>query len=138
MSKKLPDIYKSKDNITSNNKKSYYSFSNSTNKNEIEVEKMNKEPLDTDNFFQYFNRSVEIDLIDNTTIKTKILSKLDNRILIENGTYIELESVNDNCATFRILIQNDGGYTATDNFFIINLNCVGSMKCLGDTLITNI
>lgn len=93
MSKKLPDIYKSKDNITSNNKKSYYSFSNSTNKNEIEVEKMNKEPFDTDNFFQYFNRFVEIDLIDNTTIKTKILSKLDNRILIENGTYIELEKV---------------------------------------------
>lgn len=54
------------------------------------------------------------------------------------SSFFRVESVNDNCATFRILIQNDGGYTATDNFFIINLNCVGSMKCLGDTLITNI
>lgn len=54
------------------------------------------------------------------------------------SSFFRIESVNDNCATFRILIRTDSGYTATNNFFIINLNCVGSLKCLGDTLINNI
>lgn len=55
-----------------------------------------------------------------------------------SSSFFRIESVNDNCATFRILIPTDTGFTSTNNFFIINLNCVGSIKCLGDTLITNI
>ena len=50
----------------------------------------------------------------------------------------EIENVNDNCATFRILIQTDTGYTLTNNFFTINLKCISSIKCLGDVLITGL
>lgn len=58
-----------------------------------------------------------------------------------NGTtgvssFFRIENINENCATFRILIFNDdGSYTSTDNFFTINLNCIGSIKCLGDALV---
>jgi len=60
-----------------------------------------------------------------------------------NGTtgtsnFFRIESVNENCATFRILIPNETGYTSTNNFFVINLNCIGSIKCLADTLVTNL
>ena len=60
-----------------------------------------------------------------------------------NGTEGEsnvfrIESINDNCATFRILIANGDSYTATDNYFTINLDYVSCIKCLQDTLIINI
>lgn len=56
------------------------------------------------------------------------------------STFFRVENLNDNCATFRILVPNaDGsGYLASNSYFIINLNCVGIVKCLVDTLVTNI
>lgn len=58
------------------------------------------------------------------------------------STFFRVESINENCATFRILIRSGEAepytYTATNNFFTIDLNCVGSIKCHGDTLITNL
>ena len=54
------------------------------------------------------------------------------------STFFRIENVNDNCATFRILVQNDTGYTPTNNFFTINLKCISSIKCLGDVLITGL
>ena len=62
---------------------------------------------------------------------------------IYNGTegtsnVFRIESINDNCATFRILIPTDTTYTATDNFFIIDLDYISCIKCLEDQLITNI
>lgn len=58
--------------------------------------------------------------------------------LIGVSSFFRIESINENCATFRILIPNGTEYTATNNFFIIDLNCIGSIKCLGDTLVQNI
>ena len=60
-----------------------------------------------------------------------------------NGTegtsnIFRIESLNENTATFRILIPSENGYTATDNYFTINLNYVSCIKCLEDQLITNI
>ena len=54
------------------------------------------------------------------------------------STFFRIESINNNTATFRILINTAGVYTATDNFFIIDLDCVSCIKCLKDTLITTI
>ena len=62
----------------------------------------------------------------------------DYNDLTGNSTTFRVENVNDNYATFRILIDNDGSYTATDNFFIIDLSYISCIKCLQDTLITNI
>lgn len=55
-----------------------------------------------------------------------------------DSTVFRIESINDNCATFRILIANTDSYTATDNFFTINLDYISCIKCLADTLLSNI
>ena len=49
-----------------------------------------------------------------------------------------VENVNENTATFRILIPTDTGYIATDNFFTIDLRFVSCIKCLQDALVSNI
>ena len=55
------------------------------------------------------------------------------------STVFRVEKVDNNCATFRVLIANetDGSitYTATDSFFTISLSCICVLKCLADTFI---
>ncbi len=94
MNKKLPEIFKNNDKIESNNKKSYYSYAENerivspTNDN-YSAEKKN----DLNNFFQYFNKRVDIELDDGNITNTKILSKIDNRILLENGSYLDISKI---------------------------------------------
>ena len=52
-----------------------------------------------------------------------------------NSTVFRIENVNDNYATFRILIPATTGYTSTDNFFTIDLKYISCIKCLEDTLL---
>ena len=91
MNKKLPDINKIKNKIITNNKKMYYSSydERQENKNNDVVEDILKEK----NFFKYFNRSVEITLLDGSVVKTKILSKINNKILLEDGSYLEVDKI---------------------------------------------
>lgn len=62
-----------------------------------------------------------------------------------NGTtgtsnVFRVETVEDCCATLRILApgEEEGTFVSTDSFFTINLNCVGAIQCLADTLVTNL
>lgn len=44
-----------------------------------------------------------------------------------------IEALDDCCATFRILFVNsEGCISATNEFFTIDLKCVGAIKCLPD------
>lgn len=55
------------------------------------------------------------------------------------SSVFRVEKIDGCCATFRVLIVNDdGSYTSTDSFFTMNLECVCSIRCLGDTLIENV
>ncbi len=50
------------------------------------------------------------------------------------------EAVDGCCCTCRVLAPNtdttsDLPYVATDNFFTVNLNCMGCLRCLDDTYI---
>ncbi len=54
------------------------------------------------------------------------------------SSVFRIESINENYATFRILIPTETGYTATDNFFTIDLKYISCVKCLTDALIINI
>ncbi len=90
MNKKLPNINKINNKITANNKKTYYSFNNERQEKNI------NEVIDfltEENFFKYFNRNIEITLSNDSIIKTKILSKIDNKILLEDGTYLDLGKI---------------------------------------------
>ena len=52
------------------------------------------------------------------------------------STVFRCEKLDDCCLTCRILIDNgDGTYTATNQFFTINLNCVSAVRCLPDTFV---
>jgi len=46
------------------------------------------------------------------------------------STTFRIENMNDNYATFRILIPTDNGYVFTNNFFTIDLNNIVCIKCL--------
>lgn len=54
------------------------------------------------------------------------------------SSIFRVEGINENTATLRILIPSETSYTATDNFFTIDLKYISCIKCLQDTLITNI
>lgn len=61
------------------------------------------------------------------------------------STVFRIESIDDCCATCRILYlncennennrNNHDNYSGTSEFFTIDLNCVGAVKCLADTFI---
>ena len=56
------------------------------------------------------------------------------------STVFRVETVDDCCATFRVLAPNTdvnsiSPYVATDSFFTMNLNCVGVLKCLPDAFV---
>lgn len=61
------------------------------------------------------------------------------------STVFRIENLDDNCATFRVLAPNPDTneiglfpYVATNDFFTINLDCVGILKCLEDTFVSGV
>ncbi len=57
------------------------------------------------------------------------------------STVFRVESLDNCCCTCRILYPNPdttegtSEFSATNEFFTINLNCVGAIKCLNDTFV---
>ena len=72
----------------------------------------------------------------NTALQIPV-SKLPNETTTSN--VFRIEKLDDNCATFRVLIptieDDTVTYTSTNSFFTINLDCVCVLKCLADTFI---
>ena len=72
----------------------------------------------------------------NTSLQIPI-SKLPNETTTSN--VFRIEKLDDNCATFRVLVANVEDdivtYTSTNSFFTINLDCICVLKCLADTFI---
>ena len=56
----------------------------------------------------------------------------------ENNTSdtFRIESIEDNCVTFRVLAPTENGYSSTQDFFTIKLSCIGAIKCLQDTFVS--
>lgn len=72
----------------------------------------------------------------NTALEIPV-SRIPNETTTSN--VFRIEKLDDNCATFRVLIPTVTDdvvtYTATNSFFTINLDCVCVLKCLADTFI---
>lgn len=50
------------------------------------------------------------------------------------STMFRIEALDDCCCTCRILYTNaENELVATNEFFTLDLNCVGAIKCLADT-----
>lgn len=75
----------------------------------------------------------------NTALQIPI-SKLPTETTTSN--VFRIEKLDDNCATFRVLIPTVEDdivtYTSTNSFFTINLDCICVLKCLADTLIESL
>lgn len=93
MNRKLPNIYKSDKRIKSSNRDAYYSFKDS-NENILIDKKSTESSYFDDNFFQYFNKDVEISLKDGKYINARILSKSGNRVMLNDGSYIDVGNIN--------------------------------------------
>ena len=52
-----------------------------------------------------------------------------------NTTVFRVEAINDCCCTCRILYLDNERYLSTNEFFTIDLNCVGAIQCLPDTFV---
>ena len=65
------------------------------------------------------------------------ISKLPTETTTSN--VFRIEKLDDNCATFRVLVptvdDDTVTYTSTNSFFTINLDCICVLKCLADTFI---
>ena len=72
----------------------------------------------------------------NTALQIPV-SKLPNETTTSN--VFRIEKLDDNCATFRVLVptveDDTVTYTSTNSFFTINLDCICVLKCLADTFI---
>lgn len=52
------------------------------------------------------------------------------------SSIFRIEKLDDNSATFRVLVLNeDGTLSATNSFFTISLNCICALRCLNDTCV---
>ena len=75
----------------------------------------------------------------NTALQIPV-SRIPNETTTSN--VFRIEKLDDNCATFRVLIPTVTDdvvtYTATNSFFTINLDCVCVLKCLADTFIDSL
>lgn len=57
--------------------------------------------------------------------------------VVSTSTVFRVENLDDCCCTCRVLAL-DGAtntYVSTDDFFTLDLNCVGAIKCLADIYI---
>ncbi len=59
------------------------------------------------------------------------------------SSVFRIESLDDECATFRVLAPNPDQtsalpYVSTEDFFTIKLSCIGAIKCLGDTIVNGV
>ena len=53
------------------------------------------------------------------------------------STVFRIEALDDSCCTCRILYPNstNDGYVSTNQFFTLDLGCVGALQCLADTYV---
>ena len=57
------------------------------------------------------------------------------------SSIFRIEKLDNNCATFRVLVENPDAadtnmpFIATNSFFTIDLNCVCALRCLNDVYV---
>lgn len=81
------------------------------------------------NISVFNTRPVTFFLCNNTQLS--LTYYVDNQPFTSNT--FRIENINDNCVTIRLLAPNVGsGFTSTNEFATININCICAIKCLND------
>ncbi len=55
-----------------------------------------------------------------------------------NSSFFRVEKVFDDCVTLRVLELKDNCYISTNNFITVKLNCICAIKCIEDTIVSNL
>lgn len=85
---KLPSIFHNNNNLTSNNKNSFNTFTKS--KKEV---KDNSISIDKDNLINYFNKRVVVGLKSGNEIEGVLISKRNDKILLDTKDYINIKDI---------------------------------------------
>ena len=88
---KLPSIFHTNDKFYTNNKSSFNTF----DKIKEEVKKENDTSIDKDDLINYFNKRVVITLKDGSVYSGVLISKRDNKILLDSNAYILIDDISN-------------------------------------------
>lgn len=61
----------------------------------------------------------------------------DNGNMI-SSSFFRVEKVFDNCVTLRVLAKVDDHFISTNSFITVNLGCICAVKCVMDTVVSNL
>ena len=62
---------------------------------------------------------------------------LDNGNIL-SSSFFRIEKVLDDCVVLRILSNVDDTYISTNSFITVNLGCICAVKCVVDTVVSNL
>lgn len=61
----------------------------------------------------------------------------DNGNMI-SSSFFRVEKVFDNCVALRVLAKDEDEYISTNSFITVNLKCICAVKCVVDTVVSNL
>lgn len=80
----------------------------------------------------YNTRPITLYLCNNTPLEIQY----DNNGTVETSSIFRIEGINNSCVTVRLLTDNNGTITSTNETATINMNCIAAIRCLDDINIT--
>lgn len=87
---------------------------------------------------EYNTRPIALYVCNGTLLE---MPTTKDNLSVTSGVF-RIEKLENNCATFRVLIQTLSEetvtYTSTNSFFTVNLNCICAIKCLSDTYVESL
>ena len=90
---KLPNIFHNNDKFFTNNKNSFTTFEKIKENKNKELKEDNNFLIDDDSLINYFNQKVVITLKDGSVYSGVLLSKRDNKILLDSNDYISINDI---------------------------------------------
>lgn len=82
----------------------------------------------------YNTRVITLYTRDGTLLSTNFTDNGDTG----TSSLFRVEKVVDDCVTLRVLRLVDGNYISTNNFITVNLKCICAIKCVVDTVVSNL
>ena len=90
---KLPNIFHNNDKFLTNNKNSFTTFEKQKESKNEELKKDDTFLIDSDSLINYFNQKIVITLKDGSVYSGVLLSKRDNKILLDSNVYISINDI---------------------------------------------
>jgi len=84
--------------------------------------------LGLNNLLTYNTRPVMLYLCNSTPLEIEYTENETST----TSTIFRVENIDGNCVTIRLLAQNDGVITATNQYATVNIDCIAAVRCLAD------